>query len=50
MKEKKVERLEVEIEELELVDLGDAAVETRQIAPGGHLPDSEYVLGIWSGR
>lgn len=41
---------QVEIEEFELVDLGDAAAETRQIAPGGYLPDSEYVLGIWAVR
>lgn len=46
-----VEVLEqVEIEELELVDLGDAAIETRQISPFGSNPDSTYVIGWAAGR
>jgi hypothetical protein len=36
--------------EVELMDLGDAAVETRQIAPGGQNIDSTYGFGVWPGR
>lgn len=46
----KIDLLEVEIEEVKLVDLGDAAVETRQISPIGSNPDSQYVLGWIGGR
>jgi hypothetical protein len=40
----------IDSEELELVDFGDAAVETRQISPIGHNPDSAYVWGWAGGR
>jgi hypothetical protein len=40
----------IAIEELELVDLGDASIETRQISPHGSNPDSQYGVGWWGGR
>lgn len=35
----------VEIEGMSIVDLGDAAVETRQIGPAPYVPDSIYGRG-----
>src|SRR5687768_12131139 len=40
----------IAIEELELVDFGDATIETRQISPFGQNPDSTYGLGWAGGR
>ena len=50
MKDKSELAEQVEIEEVEIVDLGDAAIETRQISPFGHNPDSAYVWGWAPGR
>lgn len=40
----------IAIEELDLVDFGDATIETRQISPFGQNPDSAYVWGWAPGR
>lgn len=50
MKDKGEPVEKVEIEELELVDLGDAAAETRMISPFGTNPDSAYGIGWAAGR
>ena len=50
MKHKVELRGPIEIEELELVDLGDAGIETRQISPVGMNPDSAYGVGWAGGR
>lgn len=50
MKDKGELAAHVEIEEVELVDLGDAAIETRQISPVGMNPDSAYGVGWIAGR
>jgi hypothetical protein len=41
----KVDLVELEVEQMSLVDLGDATVETKQIAPAFHSPDSHYGWG-----
>ena len=38
-----------ELEGLDFMDLGDAAVETKQVAPSSVVPDSTYVWG-WASR
>lgn len=45
----KVELVERELEGLDFVDLGDAAEETKQVAPHTVYPDSTYVWG-WASR
>jgi hypothetical protein len=45
----KVELVERELEGLDFVDLGDAAEETKQVAPSTVYPDSTYVWG-WASR
>lgn len=45
----KVEQVSRELEGLDFVDLGDAAEETKQIAPSTVYPDSTYVWG-WASR
>jgi hypothetical protein len=37
------------MDELELVDLGDATVETKQCAPAFFVPDSTFQWGTHSG-
>lgn len=37
----------VQLEEFEIMDLGDAAEETRQFSPIGPVPDSKYGMGEW---
>ena len=41
---------ELKLEELEVVDLGDAAEETRQLSPFPAYHDSVYNMGEWPGR
>jgi hypothetical protein len=45
----KVDLVESEVEGVNFVDLGDAAEETKQIAPSTIVPDSTYGWG-WSSR
>ena len=45
----KVDLVEHELEGLNFVDLGDAAEETKQVAPSTLYPDSTYVMG-WASR
>jgi hypothetical protein len=45
----KVDLVESEVEGLSFVDLGDAAEETKQVAPAQFVPDSTYVMG-WPTR
>lgn len=44
----KVNLVEREVERMSFVDLGDAAAETKQIAPSNQAPDSHYGMGIWT--
>jgi hypothetical protein len=44
----KVDQVEREVERTSFVDLGDAAVETKQVAPSNQAPDSLYGMGIWT--
>ena len=46
---KQVDVVEREIEGLDCVGLGDAAEETRQVAPADFVPDSSFVWG-WPTR
>lgn len=41
----KVDLVEREVEGVNFVDLGDAAEETKQVAPAQLVPDSTYVMG-----
>ena len=45
----KVDLVEREVEGTSFVDLGDAAEETKQVAPSSVVPDSTYVWG-WASR
>lgn len=45
----KVDLVEREVEGVNFVDLGDAAEETKQIAPANVSPDSTYMWG-WPTR
>lgn len=45
----KVDLVEREVERLNFVDLGDAAEETKQVAPATIAPDSTFSWG-WSSR
>lgn len=45
----KVDLVEREVEGTSFVDLGDAAEETKQIAPATFVPDALYGWG-WSSR
>ena len=44
----KVDLVEREVERMSFVDLGDAAVETKQVAPSNQVPDSIYGMGIFT--
>jgi hypothetical protein len=44
----KVDLAEREVEGVSFVDLGDAAEETKQVAPSTQAPDSTYGMGIWT--
>ena len=43
-----VDLVEREVEGMSFVDLGDAAEETKQLAPSTERPDSVYVWGLYS--
>lgn len=44
----KIDVAQVEVAELDVVDLGNAAVETRQIAPTLQAPDNQFGWGEWA--
>jgi hypothetical protein len=46
----KFDLAELNLEELEVVDLGDAAEETRQLSPYPVYHDSAYNIGEYPGR
>jgi hypothetical protein len=45
---KKVDLVEREVEGVSFVDLGDAAEETKQVAPSNQAPDSQYGMGVYT--